>query len=61
MSEILSTRQASKILKMTQSGVTYLLREGRLDGQKLGREWAVFKKSLLAFKAEREKKRKKDD
>ena len=56
MSDIISTREAAEILGVTQAGVTDLLRRGTINGQKLGREWMVYKDSLLEYKKEREER-----
>lgn len=38
---IYSTQDAARILGLSQKMITYLLRKGRLKGQKLGHDWVV--------------------
>ena len=61
MSEIISTREAALLLNITQAGVTDLLRRETLKGQKLGREWMVYKESVQEYKKVREQRAKTDN
>lgn len=49
MSDVISVSQASEILGVGASRVRALLREGRIDGQRLGRDWVVDPCSLPRY------------
>ena len=55
---IISTSEAASILGITLQAVGGLLRRGTIEGQKLGRDWVVFKDSVLRYKAQKEAKEK---
>ena len=55
---IISTSEAASILGITLQAVGGLLRRGTIEGQKLGRDWVVFKDSVLSYKAQKEAKEK---
>jgi hypothetical protein len=46
---ILSTAEARTLSGFTQEYIQWLLRQGRLEGFKLGRDWHVYQDSLAAF------------
>lgn len=47
--EIITTKEAAEILEITQEAVARLLRVGKIKGQKLGRDWVVFKSSVEEY------------
>ena len=57
---IITTKQAAQILGMTQENVARLLRIGRLEGTRLGRDWAVYRSSVEDYREQTEGKTKHD-
>lgn len=53
-----TVKEASEQLCISERRVRYLLKEGRIEGKKLGRDWVVL---CLDYKRKREVKRKKGD
>lgn len=51
--DIIGTKEAASILNLTQERVQQLLREGTLEGYKLGREWAIHRHSVEWYRRER--------
>jgi hypothetical protein len=51
--EYLSTMQAGQAAGLSQKQIGYLLRQGTLQGSKLGRDWLVYRPSLAAYMANR--------
>lgn len=49
---LLSTAEARDRAKVTQEYIQWLLRQGRLEGFKVGHDWLVFEDSLDAFLAQ---------
>lgn len=49
---MLSTKQAAEELGITQTRVRELLNSGALQGEKLGRSWAVFESSVRERRAQ---------
>jgi hypothetical protein len=52
---ILSTAEARDRSNFTQEYIQWLLRQGRLDGFKVGHDWLVFEDSLDTFLSQRRK------
>jgi excisionase family DNA binding protein len=48
---LLNTREASEIAHLSPAHLSLLLRERKLEGVKLGRDWLVYEDSLHAFLA----------
>lgn len=48
--QYISTKEAAKQLRVTMGWITQLINDGRLEGQKVGRDWVVSRTSLEAFK-----------
>ena len=51
----LTTPQAAKLSGLTTSYMTLLLREGKLEGFQLARDWLIYTDSLEAFLAKQRK------
>lgn len=49
--EMITTTQAAKRSNLSTAYITYLLRNGRLEGFQLAREWLVYADSLETFLA----------
>jgi excisionase family DNA binding protein len=47
--ELLTTEEAIKILKIHPKTIRLWLREGKIKGVKIGKEWRIAKSSLLEF------------
>ena len=45
--EVLTVGEAAKFLRVSESQVRALLREGQIPGNKIGREWRIVKSDLL--------------
>jgi len=58
MSDVYSVEEAAKKLGLDTSHVRRLLRDGIIEGKKLGRDWVVLS---LDYKRKRKPKRKKGD
>lgn len=58
--EILSTREAADILNLGQAAISRLLRIGKLEGRRIGREWIVYRSSVEAYLEQIEGKSKND-
>ncbi len=56
MTKLISTEEAATILGITRQSMAWLLRNGRVKAQKVGRSWVVEKDSLLEYKKEREQR-----
>jgi len=56
MTEFISTGEAAVILGITRQSMGWLLRNGRVKAQKVGRNWIVEKNSVLEYKKEREQR-----
>ena len=52
--EHLTTKDAAELLGYTVQHVRRLIREGRLQGRRLGRDWIVDKESVDRYVASRE-------
>jgi len=52
----MSTREAAELLEITTSGVTHLVRHGRLEATRFGRAWAISATSVAAYRASRRRK-----
>lgn len=50
MDDIISTKEAAKILDVAQETVSRLIHRGLLKGKKLGTAWAVSTASVYAYK-----------
>ena len=48
--KMLSAKDVAKILKVHDSRVRVLIREGRLPAQKVGRTWVILEKDLKKLK-----------
>jgi hypothetical protein len=59
--KLISTSDAASILGITIQAVGGLLRRGTIEGQKLGRDWVVYKDSVLNYKAQKEAREKKPE
>lgn len=59
MTELLKPSEAAKELGYTPQWVTYLLREEKIKGRRLGNQWVIAREDLEAYMAEREKSAKK--
>lgn len=59
--ELISTDEAASILGITRQSVGWLLRHGRIEGQKIADRWVVEKASVLDYKQERETREKNAD
>ena len=55
---LISSSEAASILGITIQAVGGLLRRGTIEGQKIGRDWVVSKKSVLSYKTQKEAKEK---
>ena len=53
VSASMSTKEAAEMLEITPAGVTHLVRHGRLEATKFGRQWAVSAASVAAYRASR--------
>lgn len=49
----IDTVKAAELLRLTDSRVRQLLRDGSLPGRKVGRRWVVKKSDVLAYRAPR--------
>lgn len=58
--EIISTQQAAAILGVAPESVARLVRQGVIDGFKLGRDWAIYRTSVERYKVQTENKDKHD-
>jgi excisionase family DNA binding protein len=47
--EILNPRQAATLLGLSEMSILRMLRDGTLPGRKVGRQWRISKRQLLAF------------
>lgn len=47
---ICSVTEAAAILKLTEERVLQFVRDGRIDGRQLKREWVLSRASVMAFK-----------
>lgn len=56
MSELITPAEAAEIIGVTKRWVTSLLREGELEGQKVGHRWVIPKAVALAYKEKREQR-----
>ncbi|HTY35133.1 helix-turn-helix domain-containing protein [Mycobacterium sp.] len=52
----MSTREAAELLEISTAGTTYLIRHGRLQATKFGRQWAITGASVAAYRASRRRK-----
>ncbi len=52
--KVIGTQIAAEILGITKEAVRQLVVKGKLEGYKLGREWAIDRSSVMAYKKERE-------
>ena len=50
MAIIIPTRKAAEMLGISQEAVTQAIRRGDIKAQKLGREWAVDRESVIKYK-----------
>ena len=57
MSKIIGTKTAADILKITQEGVRWLIRNGHLKGERPGRDWIVDEDSVMEYKVEMDKRK----
>jgi hypothetical protein len=53
LSEYISTTQAGEMADVTRAQIQWLLRQGRLQGTKVARNWLVYRPSLSAYLAAR--------
>lgn len=53
-SELLSSKEAAALLGYTVQHVRRLVRENRLQGRKVGRDWVITRESVRRFIADRE-------
>ena len=53
--ERITTTQAAELMGYDYAHVRLLLRQGKLQGMKMGRDWLVKKKSALVYTQEMEK------
>ena len=51
MDEWMSTKEAAEYTGYSPSNLRYLLRQGKIEGRKLGRDWFTTKESLDAYLA----------
>jgi len=51
---VIGTQIAAEILGITKEAVRQLVVKGKLEGFKLGREWAIYRSSVMAYKKERD-------
>jgi excisionase family DNA binding protein len=51
--EILTSEEASELLKVSNKTVLKLARDGNLPGQKVGRAWRFCRSELVAYVAQR--------
>jgi excisionase family DNA binding protein len=51
--EILTSEEASALLKVSNKTILKLARDGELPGQKVGRAWRFCRSELLAYVARR--------
>lgn len=61
MSNLIGTKRAGDLLGITQQGVQWLLKNKRLKGSKVGRDWLIDIEDVLAYKAEKEGRSQKKD
>ncbi len=61
MNQIITTSEAASILGISIQAVGQLLRRGRIEGQKMGRDWVVSKESVLTYKTEKETTKKEQE
>jgi excisionase family DNA binding protein len=47
--EWITTKQAASLMGYDYAHVRYLLRKGKIQGMKIGRDWLVEKESALAY------------
>lgn len=50
--EILDVPEAAKHLRLSERSIRAMLRQGRLPGRRLGKEWRMSKKAIDEFLAE---------
>lgn len=53
LDEILTSEEASELLKVSNKTVLKLARDGDLPGQKVGRAWRFCRSELVAYVAQR--------
>lgn len=58
--DIIGPKEAAEILDISRRHVIRLAAEGLIAAKKLGVEWAISRKSVLDYKAEREARKKND-
>jgi excisionase family DNA binding protein len=58
---VMSTKEAAEMLDVTTSGVTHLVRHGRLEATKFGNQWAINAASVAAYRAARTPRLKKGE
>lgn len=54
MPDFLTTAETADLLGFTVQHVRRLVRNGQLQGSKMGRDWVIFRESVDAFVADRE-------
>jgi excisionase family DNA binding protein len=47
--EMISTAEAAEILGLHRTSVTRLVKQGKLDGERVGRSWIVYKQSAMDY------------
>ena len=57
MNDLIDVAEAAELLEVSKSYVCRLARDGRIEGQKLGKlQWALKRRSIEEFKAQRERR-----
>ena len=54
LSEVITTAEAARLLGYTPQHVRRLVRDGRLEGTKIGRDWVILRDSISAYLAARD-------
>lgn len=58
MTDILGPPEIAEVLNVSQQWVTKLLREGKIKGKRMGRQWFVSRQAVEKYQRERSKVRK---
>ena len=51
LSQVISAREAARLLGLSQAQVTHLLRHDTMQGKKVGREWVTTLREVDRYKA----------
>jgi excisionase family DNA binding protein len=49
MEDFISTKEAAKLADLSKEHIGWLLRHGKIEGRKIGRDWVVSRASVEAY------------